>query len=353
MTPTPRIQAWIYPGPPACGAATDLTDGRAIDTVKAQYFTLTDVGALVQVPASQCNGYSTANVALLKAHSKQQFVTISGSIAGITSLASDPAMAGLRATMLSSFLHATQMNGIELDIEGYSSWSPEQYRAYKNVIATLGTALHAHGFQLMVDGPSIVDAAYQGYYPWKYEDFNSLPVDYLVSMCYDLHYDNGAGTPVASLNDITGCCNWMLSKVSDHNKIVIGLNSYGYHGTPGTYTNMPNDTYEQSSQYPGFANATRDAASGEMMWHNGTTFYDYSDAATLDLKLKTVLATGLSTVSVWHLGGNKWFSQGAPVQSTPLTPLPSDAALSAIREAYPGLAGWYAAHFDSQGNYHE
>src|SRR5450755_402705 len=76
MTPTPHIQAWIYPGPPACSASTEMADGRTIDTLKPQYFTLNDSGTLAQI-TSGCNSYSVENAALVKGHSRQQFVTIS------------------------------------------------------------------------------------------------------------------------------------------------------------------------------------------------------------------------------------------------------------------------------------
>lgn len=350
MAQPPAIQAWIYPGAPACSAPTELAHGQVINILKPQYYTLSDMGTLTEI-TDVCNGYSIANAAAIKAHSTQQFVTIAGSIAGIEALAKSRALTLTNANALTSFLRTTQFTGIELDIEGYSSWTPQQYSMYKSVVAELGTTLHAANFKLMIDGPAIINVAYQGYYQWKYEDFNSLPADAIVSMCYDFQYDNGAGTPVAPLSNITGCCNWMLSKIADASKIIIGLNSYGYHGKIGAYTAMSNDTYEQSSQYPGFASATRDSASGEMTWTNNGIFYDYSDSTTLDKKLQTVLATGLSNMSVWHLGGsNPWFSQDTSALSpTSETTRSSDAVLPAFHAAYPNFAQWYA--LDKQRHY--
>jgi hypothetical protein len=350
MLSMPQLQAWVYPGDPACSAATEMADGRTIDTLKAQYFFLNDSGTLSLI-TDGCNSYSATNTDAMKAHSHHQFVTISGSIAGMTALGRSKALAAAFSTTLVSFLHTTQFTGVELDIEGYGAWTGAQYAAYKSVISVLGTALHAGGFQLMIDGPVIFNATYQGYYQWKYEDFNTLPVDALVSMCYDLQDDTGAGTPVASLSTITGCCQWMLAKVTDRSKIVIGLNSYGYHGTPGTYENMPTDTYAQSAQYPGFATALRDASSGEMLWTHDGTVYDYSDTTTLTMKLNAVLATGLSTVSVWHLGGgNAWVTQEPFISTTPTAP--SDMELVAWSARYPGFDSWYDAHFDAGGAYH-
>lgn len=349
----PLVQAWMYPGSPACSAMNEIADGRAIDVLKPQYYILEDSGVLRQITAtSMCNGYSVENVAVIKAHSNQQYVTISGSITGIQALSSSTILASNFATTLITFLHMTNFTGVEMDIEGSGGWSQRQYTTYKAVITSLGNALHAAGFKLMIDGPVIFNNQYQNYYPfWHWEDFNSVPVDYLVTMCYDLQYDDGAGTPVAPLSTITSCCQWMRARVTDHNRIVIGLNSYGYHGQAGSSVVIA-DTYQQSTKYPGFATATRDRSSGEMMWEDAGISYDYSDAITITGKVQAVVDTGLTNVSIWHLGGNQWINRQAitaPMQ-TPAGTL-ADPTLTAFNAAYPGFAPWYANHFDAQGNY--
>jgi len=349
----PTIQAWIYPGNPACSAMGEIADGRTIDVLKPQYYNLEDSGVLTQITATEmCNGYSVANAALIKAHSTQQFVTISGSITGIQVLSSSTVLASNAANILISFLHTTGFTGIEMDIEGSGGWSQGQYTTYKTVITALGNALHSAGFKLMIDGPVIFNQQYQNYYPaWHWEDFNALPVDYLVTMCYDLQDDNGAGTPVAPLATITSCCQWMQARITDHNRIVIGLNSYGYHGQTGNDIVVA-DTYQQSTKYPGFSTATRDASSGEMMWKDAGISYDYSDTTTITGKVQAVVNAGLTNVSIWHLGGNQWLNSQtitAPMQTPAL--MTPDPTLTAFNTAYPGFATWYASNFDTQGNY--
>src|ERR1043166_8589963 len=44
-----HAQAWIYPGPPACYAASEYKDGRGIDTLKPQYYSLSPSGILIQL----------------------------------------------------------------------------------------------------------------------------------------------------------------------------------------------------------------------------------------------------------------------------------------------------------------
>ncbi len=64
-----QVMAWIYPGPPGCHAAQEYTDGRGIDTLKPQYYTLADTGVLelLTVTNSGCNAYSLANAKAYKA----------------------------------------------------------------------------------------------------------------------------------------------------------------------------------------------------------------------------------------------------------------------------------------------
>ncbi len=338
---------------------TEIADGRHIDVLKPEYFRLDSNGLLTQLNANfACNGYSDANAALIKAHSSQQFVTVSGSIAGITTLVSNAALMSTCIATLVTLVKRMQFTGIELDIEDFAAWTSAQYAEYKTFVTSAGNAFHAAGLQFMLDGPAILNQTYQSYYRFKYEDFNTLPVDYLVAMCYDFMYDDGAGKPVASLSTIVACCAWMQHAITNAARIVIGLNSYGYHGVTGGYS-ITEDTYEHSAAYTGFSSAVRDVSSGEMMWeHNGVS-YNYSDAHTISTKLQAVDAANLSAVSIWHIGGkNPWPIQVAAPIATPAAPtspstsVPVDLLLATFDAKYPGFSAWYQAHFDGQGQYH-
>ncbi len=296
--------AWLYPDK-TYDASSEVSDGRHIDVLKPQYYNLNDDGTLTQI-TSGYNAYNLSNIALVKKYSSQQFVTISGSTTGMSKLAANKTLITSFINTMLNFLNASKFTGIELDFEGFGTWTPQQYSAYKTLVTDVGNALHAKNYKLMIDGPAISDATYQGYYHWKWEDFNTLPVDYLVVMGYDYMYDQGVGAPVAPLSWLSNICQWMIAKITDQSKIVIGLNSYGYHGNIGSY-NITKDIYEQSTQLPGFHTAIRDKSSSEMIWHNGDVFYDYSDSTTLQDKLNVVQDAGITNISVWHLGGNQWF----------------------------------------------
>lgn len=320
------FQGWLYPDK-TVDASPEITTNR-VDVLKPQYYTLNDDGTLTQITTGY-NAYSAANVALVKQYSSQQFVTISGGTVGMDTLANNRDLKSAFLSTMIAFLQSSGFTGIELDFEGFGDWTPQQYADYKALVTVIGNAMHATKHKLMVDGPAISDNVYQGYYQFKYEDMNALPIDTIVTMAYDEQDDNGAGTPVSSLAWISNICQWMLSKITDHSKIVVGLPSYGYHGATGAYS-VTKDTYEQSTQLPGFDTATRDASSGEMMWAEGTTSYDYSDSTTLQGKLAAVQSAEINAVSVWALPGNQWFptQPSQPAPSPQPTPIPTTVTLT-------------------------
>ena len=313
LPPTPlttgkaQVMAWIYPGPPGCNAAHEYTDGRIIDTLKPQYFTLADTGVLdlLTVTNSGCNAYSPANARHIKQFSTHQYVTVSGNTTSLNALMSDHTLETQAMQTLLTFLKTIQFTGIELDFEGWAQWTPQQYSGYKQFLTQLGNTLHDNGYKLMVDGPPVI-ASSGSSLVWNYADFNTLPVDYIVVLAYDWQFDFGAGTPVAPFSREVEVTNGVRGKITDINKIVIGIPSYGYHGATGS-TAITEDTYVQSQAYPGYNTATRDSSSGEMMWTHAGISYDYADAETLAAKRVTIEQLGIRYISVWSLGGNLWF----------------------------------------------
>lgn len=302
-----QVMAWIYPGPPGCHAAQEYTDGRSIDTLKPQYFTLADIGVLdlLTVTNSGCNAYSPANARQIKQFSTHQYVTVSGNTASMDALISDQTLETQAMQTLLTFLKTVQFTGVELDFEGWGQWIPQQYSGYKQFLTQLGNTLHHNGYKLMVDGPSDI-ASGGSSLAWNYADFNTLPVDYIVVLAYDWQYDFGAGTPVAPFSREVEVTNEVKGKITDSDKIVIGIPSYGYHGATGS-TTITEDTYVQSQTYPGYNTATRDSSSGEMMWTHAGISYDYADAETLAEKRATIERLGIHALSVWSLGGTPWF----------------------------------------------
>jgi Predicted glycosyl hydrolase len=310
-----HVMAWIYPGPPACNAANEYKDGRVIDTLKPQYYTLSASGTLIQLTTETdgCNAYSQGNALEIKKYSIHQYVTVSGNIPGMDALVTSQAKMDQAVTTLKTFLDTVKFSGVEIDFEGFPQWTPQQYQGYKNFLMQLGNTLHQNGYKLMIDGPAVI-ANDSSQYQWRYEDFNTLPVDYIVVMEYDWQYDFGIGTPVAPLAQEKDVTREIIGKITDINKIVIGIPSYGYHGRIGG-DSITIDTNAQSQTYPGYTTAKRDNASAEMMFTNAGIFYDYADSQTLNIKRSLIENLGIKNISVWHLGGNQWFSGKAEPHS--------------------------------------
>ena len=306
-----EIMAWIYPGSPTCGAKSEYSDGRKIDILKPEYFTISDTGQLTLLTeaTSGCNGYSPANVASLKKYSKAQYATFSSSYAvTMDQFLTDTINNSSNIDTLVSFAVDNKLTGIEIDFEDFGGWDAAMYSKYKQFITSLGDALHKNNKKLMVDGPATSNAVEQAWYVWRYADFNSLPVDRLVVMTYDYQFDQGSGQPVSPISWIQNTIKWTRSQFTNKAKLSFGIPSYGYKGIAGSQK-FSLLTYDQIKKEPGFDTAQRDPGSFEMTWQDGDNVYFYQDGSSMSKKLQTIQNAGIASVSVWHLGGNLWFAK--------------------------------------------
>lgn len=256
---------------------------------------------------SGCNGYSPENVASLKKHSKEQYATFSSNYAvTMGSFLTGTVNDNSDINTLVSFVKTNGMTGVEIDFEDFGGWNADMYSNFKRFITNLGNALHQNGKKLIVDGPPTLDQVQENWYVWRYADFISLPVDQIVVMTYDYQFDQGVGQPISPLFWIQGTINWTLGRYPDKSKLSFGIPSYGYKGIIGTQK-FSLLTYEQIKKEPGFGTATRDLSSGEMTWQNGNNVYFYNDSQSMSKKFQVIQNAGITSVSVWHLGGNLWF----------------------------------------------
>lgn len=290
---TVMCDAWIYPEAP--NIPTELADGRKIYALKPEFLRVNPDGTLRQINASPTspNGYSTSNVALYKKYSTEQYITVSGDNVG-----TEIAMSS--TTTISTIVDlvvSTGFTGVELDWEGFAQWTAAYYSQYKTFIANLKNALAVQGKKLMIDGPAIMNATYQGYYYFKYEEIGPL-VDWVVMMVYDNEYDFGVGASIQPESWSNNAMAWLKSKTSNG---IVGVPSYGYKGTLGSYI-----VTIGSSKTMTQANPDRNA-DGELTQTVGTTFYDWADKQTMQTRLLRVQNAGFNRLSVWSLGNNPWF----------------------------------------------
>jgi spore germination protein YaaH len=127
-------------------------------------------------------------------------------------------------------------------------------------------------------------------------------------MTYDHQFDQGVGESISPIVWIQNTIRWTLNKFPDKNKIVFGIPAYGYKGVVGEQ-NFSLLTYEQIKKEPGFEMAKRDGESHEMTWQNGEYIYFFQDDESMLEKLQVMNSEGVVSVSVWHLGGNLWFTK--------------------------------------------
>jgi spore germination protein YaaH len=305
-----NVAAWIYPGEPACGAVSEFTDGRNIDVLKPEYYVVGTDGKLLQRTAATdgCNGYSPENAAKVKQYSNEQYATVAANAAAMSALVGTQARRSEAAATLAAFTTAVDFTGVELDFEGFHRWSSADYANYKLFLSELGNTLHAKGKKLMIDGPAFgAGDDPTAPLPFRYDEIAALPVDYIVIMAYDYQYDYGVGSAIAPNQWVKDIIAAAKQRIADTNKIVIGIPAYGYHGPMDTW-NITIDTKDQSEAFSGFSTAVRDPGSFELFWERNGIHYRYADSVTIDQKRALIEAEGIKNVSVWHLGGNDWFT---------------------------------------------
>lgn len=305
-TDTLHTMAWLYPGEPGCNAQNEYRDGRKIDVLKPEFFTITG-GTLTRIDAkgTSCNGYSLAFIADLKKYANEIFVTVSSpETADMDTFFETALSRNDDVGTLVQFVVAHELTGIELDFEDFGGWNVASYTNYKKFVSLLGDALHREGKQLMLDAPMITNNTEQGWYQWRYEDFSDLPVDHIVLMAYDYQFDHGVGEPIAPLAWMKKGISWASARFPARS-LSVGIPSYGYEGV--VHKKPIIRTYEQLRNKPGFATAERHTDSGERTWISGNTVYFYQDAESIRQKIAVVMDAGIDSVSLWHLGGNPWF----------------------------------------------
>ena len=314
---------WVFPDN-TINAATDIA-AETWHTISAMWYELDASGNLVKRDTSGYGSnfyYTAANALIVRNNSVVSLVNVSnGSAANIDSLCSNSTKRATAISTLITFCESNNFDGVDLDFEDFNSWTAGQYTNFKTFVSELGFALHASGLILSVEVPPIWNTAAntesgsgdawdsansQGYYQLTYLDFNSLPVDQVVVMCYDYQYDYSAGEPNSPLKWTEEILEFARNKFNENKiKIIVGLPSAGYSGTTGGYS-VTGRTYSYLSIQTGFSGASRDALSGELIWANGGISYAACDDTTIQLKVASAESIGIFTYALWHIGDNKY-----------------------------------------------
>ncbi|GAA1251425.1 hypothetical protein GCM10009665_47640 [Kitasatospora nipponensis] len=320
------VQEWLYPGKSGsvtCSAAAEYADGRVQNGVlKPEYYDFDTNGNAVLAAATNsayaCNGYSAANAADVKAHSAQQYMTIS-----LADLPSEEALTGSAAKSaagvktVTDFAKSIGFTGVDVDFENYWDWKGQDQANYYTFLTNLATSLHNAGLKLQVEGPPDTTTGF------NYGSVLAAGADQVVMMAYDDEYQSPAGSTCLAFSPY----DWMKDLITSalaqiptaqRGRFVAGLPAEAYTATANCQNIVGNQTVLDMTKAPGYSTdpqviaSRRDPDSGEIRWSSGGAFYDYVDQTALDSKLALVRSLGVSNVSVWALGGgNAWFSAGA------------------------------------------
>jgi spore germination protein YaaH len=304
---------WIYPGEPACKTINELQTITKVGQLKSEFATILADGTtkIITQETAGCNALSTSNIELYKTKSTSQFITVSSGEEGFSALTKDTTKQTKSVETLTALVEQTNFTGIELDFEGYSSWTPETYSGYKSYITKLGNALRTKNRKLMIDAPAIYNDSIQRVFQFKYSDFNSLPVDYVTIMAYDYQFDYGGGSPVTEDKFLIDSINKAKNDLTDDSKIQVGLPTYGYTALEGDYriTILTKDQVFAKTTPEQRANATRIPSSQELIIKVGSQVYVWQDQQSIQHKINLTKAQGIDSITFWHLGGNELVAQ--------------------------------------------
>lgn len=317
------MQGWTFPD--GSNVNTDI-EANNFHTIKPIWYEIdtagSDIGTLDlrTASATQPFGFNATNTLVIKNNSTEQFVTVSGNHPEIHTLTGSSTLVMSETAELIAFATSTGFTGIELDWEGFADWSSVETNNYIEFVRYLSIEAHKYGLKTMIYLPPIWNSAANnesgsgdewdtansdGYYELEYQDFESVPVDYLLIAVYDYQFDYSSGRPNAPLKWQDEIINYAKSKITDHDRLIIGIPAAGYGGTTGGYS-FTALTYEAASLVAGFSGATRDTESGELTWTNGGSSYFISDDESINIKRERAERQGIKRVSIWHIGDNKY-----------------------------------------------
>ena len=333
-----RIGAWVYPGSPALNADEEYSDGRYLHFINAEYLKIDGSGNINQLndPADGENAYSAANAAEVKRHSAEQYVTLAGDggAGDTTVLARTGTARDDDFTTISDLVTLCGFTGVDVDIEGFGAWDTTKRDNFYSWLTALCTHMHDLGLKVNVDLPPLWTKPNDGS-AWdfdilasinvRYDAIEATGVDYMTIMAYDHQYDvgvdGGVTNAVAPEGWLTAIDTYARAQVTDTDKLVFGLNSYGYTANESSPYAITIQTKAQTDAAIDLNLGTRDGGSYEMFYENGSNqHYVWCDETTLNRKRKFIEGLGYKRICVWHLGGNDWFTERADIGR--VSPLP-------------------------------
>jgi hypothetical protein len=204
-----KKQIWLFPDNIINGISELAT--KKFDAIKVIWHEVNKDGGITLRSTSKWGvfGYYTeANMQAVKNATIVVYDNVScGNPLWMNLLCASKTKRAIAISGLVSFCKSNKIQGVELGFEGLSNWTPVQYNNFKTFCNELGGSLHDLNMKLVLDCPPIWNTSKnailglpdQNDYKFKYEYFNTLPVDELCIMAHDYQSDMGAGSPLQPL----------------------------------------------------------------------------------------------------------------------------------------------------------
>lgn len=257
-------------------------------------------GVYVKRTTGTC--YSPTLLASMKANCTETFLSVGApSYAAIHTILCDSAKITQFITDVLSDVREKNMTGIDIDWESQLAWTADDYTAFKGLVNTLGTILHAEGRKLQYSSAAYTLA--QKPDNWDYADFNSLPLDYMTIRLYGNNASPASvGVPFSPFQYIIDKLSYIKPLATNY-ELIPALNNGGYYDTTGETLRTGNyTTFNDAEARPGWSGRSRDSLSGELQWTSGGNSYSYVDAGAMRLKESLLRRRfGFDKVAVWSI----------------------------------------------------
>lgn len=305
-----NIGAWFFP---ICedNQATSQIHRLNLDVISPQWGQLGSEGEL-KISEGPCDAFTPELAKGLKRYSSEQYINIVNisDIEKMRLLINNQDKIDQFIDESLNFVNKVEFTGVEIDFEGYAKWTREDMEKYIDFCEQLISRYHEQGKQVRIDMPAY-DATYKPEH-YNYEQVAQLNADGFVVMLYEEQWGKMPPYPVSTNDWIQSVTKEVFETFGEKkNKIIAGINSYGYKARQNTPIDVKIDDYittTETTQQPGISSAQRDYRSGDLYFKQNGVYYYFSDVETMQTRVALIKALGYEEVSVWRLGGgHPWF----------------------------------------------